>query len=289
MNLFQLVIQGLSQDFVLSYDKIKINTNNDWLNGIPPNDYRQNIESNYMSKWINKFRNDYEYIEINDPDELNWMKKAKQVSMLTGKFSELFREELENYLEKYENKYTHIFNGTEYFVRSENVSLKYGKHKEGPYTNLRNIIESILTCIHGHTPLYEDTDTIKLYLFPWIKLDKKKEFRVFVYNKKITAISQQFLHHIVYENNNSKEFKNQIYEYVEIILLYFYQEISNKINLNNYTYDFALLDNNEPYFIEPNSFGPEQAAGSALFGWHNDHDIIYQESENPIVYFRYTF
>ncbi len=58
--------------------------------------------------------------------------------------------------------------------------------------------------------------------------------------------------------------------------------------MNYYTYDFAFEDNNvtKPYFIEPNSFGKEYAAGSELFHWEIDEEILYGKKEK--IYFRYT-
>jgi hypothetical protein len=55
----------------------------------------------------------------------------------------------------------------------------------------------------------------------------------------------------------------------------------------NYTFDLVLLNDSTFYFIEPNSFGKEYSAGSALFHWINDSDILLNESCNEIE-FRYT-
>ena len=79
-----------------------------------------------------------------------------------------------------------------------NVSLKEGKHGIGPYKDFKSIIESIVTCRLGHSPLYEDTTFITLYLIKFEEnLNRLREFRVFVHKNKITAISQQSL----YESN----------------------------------------------------------------------------------------
>jgi hypothetical protein len=61
-----------------------------------------------------------------------------------------------------------------------------------------------------------------------------------------------------------------------------------KINwISSYSYDFAIV-NNKPYFIEMNSFGKEYAAGSALFHWLLDEDILYGKSGENCIEFRYT-
>jgi hypothetical protein len=51
--------------------------------------------------------------------------------------------------------------------------------------------------------------------------------------------------------------------------------------------DFAILNDDTPYFIELNSFGKEYASGSALFDWIQDYSILYGLNGNSIE-FRYT-
>jgi hypothetical protein len=58
--------------------------------------------------------------------------------------------------------------------------------------------------------------------------------------------------------------------------------------VNNYSIDLAILKNDEPYFIEINSFGKEYPAGSSLFHWLNDEDILYDRKCENKIYFRYA-
>lgn len=44
-----------------------------------------------------------------------------------GRFSTLFTDDLDYLVKKYEH-IDHLFDGKSYFVRTENVSLKYGYH-----------------------------------------------------------------------------------------------------------------------------------------------------------------
>ena len=63
---------------------------------------------------------------------------------------------------------------------------------------------------NGHSPIYEDTTEIILYLCEFKKnLNKNREFRVFVHNNKITAISQQSLYELndILESLNDNEKK----------------------------------------------------------------------------------
>lgn len=289
MNEINVVIQGISLSFVIKFDKIKFNTNNYWENNVPPTDYKNVLEKTYTNNWINEFHDEYQVIKINNKYDLMWMKKANEVSCQTGKFTELYDDELEDFINRDENNYSQFFSGKEYFVRSENVSLKYGQFKEGPYTDFKSVIKSMLSCINGHTPINKDTTEIKLYLLPWLNINQKKEFRVFVFNKKITAISQQNLYQRFENDCSYDNLEKIINNYCTIICTYFYDEIIHKIDIDNFTYDFAILDNDTPYFIEPNSFGKEYAAGSSLYDWIIDDNILRQNTDIPIIYFRYTF
>lgn len=277
----EIVIQEIPLDEIVEYDKARFNSNNHWENDIRPDDYLERLTICNTNHWVDKFRSEYKVINIDDPSEIAWMKVATEVGSQTGRFSHLYREELDDFVKKYEPIYADIFNGQRYFVRTENVSLKYGHHGAGPYRNLREIIESLTSCIQGHRPLTPETQSVTLYLFPWLEtLSGSYEFRVFVHNKRITAISQQLLYKAY---DHMKENASRI---VQKVLEYFEEVIKERIDQDSYTYDFALLSGEIPYFIEVNCFGKEYAAGSSLFHWLLDESILYSDGE--VVHFRYT-
>lgn len=258
----------------------KYNSNN---HGIKPDDYEYTIDQSSTNKWIDLFKSDYIKITIDNPQHIYLCKLANKVGQVTGNIPNLFIEDMEEIFVNYGKD---IFGVTGFFVKVNNVSLKYGKHGLGPYYNMRSIIESCVTCIKGHTPIRWNTTQLDIYLIPWVKVEPNNEFRVFVYKNKITAISQQNLYSVLYNDISIQEIPNKL----TIILDYFNNVVTNKINwISNYTYDFAIVDN-KPYFIEMNCFGKEYAAGSALFHWILDEKILYNsfENGNNIVEFRYT-
>lgn len=264
-------------------NKNKFNSNNHWLDGIKPMDYDEIINNCDTSKWIDKFHNTYNVINIFKQD-VQWMKKASEIGIITKTFSKSFEEDKNDLISKYSDiKY--LFSNNKYFVRTDSVSLKYGMHGVGPYTSFNDIIESLCTCAKNHTPLCAETSTIKIYLMKWININHMNEFRVFVYKNKITAISQQY----IYCKNNTYEInKNLISVHIDIICKYYDNVIKKKIDhMDSYTYDFAILEDNKPYLIEFNSFGKEYASGSALFHWIIDEQKLY--NENNKIYFRYTY
>jgi len=283
-----IIIKPISIDDVLANDKVRYNTNNHWENNIRPEDYDEIIANGYTNKWIDKFRS-YKKIIINTKQDLYWMKQAWEIGSKTGRFSHSFDDELEEMMKRY-RFLDEIFDGTEYFIRSESVSLKEGKHGIGPYKDFKSVIESIVTFRLGHTSIKEKTTEITLYLCEFKKnLNRMREFRVFVCKNKITAISQQSLYDIndILEPLTDKERNELIYKWIDIIKSYFDLEVRQKItHIDSYVMDFAILDDDSPYFIELNSFGKEYASGSALFGWIQDYNILYGLSD--VIEFRYT-
>lgn len=147
------------------------------------------------------------------------------------------------------------------------------------------------TCRLGHSPLYDDTKEIVLYLTKFqYNLNRIREFRVFIHKNKITAISQQSIYDVndILEPLNDKEKNDLINKWINIITTYFESDIKQKItHIDSYVMDFAILDNDSPFFIELNSFGKEFASGSALFGWIDDYNILYGLC-GDVIEFRYT-
>ena len=90
--------------------------------------------------------------------------------------------------------------------------------------------------------------------------------------------------------------------HTQIIYDSFETNIKKKIiHTSNYCIDVVILENDSLYFIEINSFGKEYAAGSALFHWLNDEDILQglkqnvshcndknDKNDKKTIYFRYT-
>lgn len=287
-------IKPIKLDDIVQYDKEKYNSNNHWVNDVRPEDYDDVLAQTHTSKWINLFKN-FKYINISNPVWLSWLKQANEICSQTGKFSQLFDDEMDEIcfeLEKQSN-IRKIFNKTGYFVRVNNVSLKYGQHEEGPYYSLRQILESVVSCIRGHTPIKSDTTNLDIYLMEWVNISPEYEFRVFVYQNKITAISQQNIYSLLLNTNSnisSNTFEFKIKEKLDIIVKYFYNTIVDKVDwIDTYSIDIAIV-NSQAYFIELNSFGKEYAAGSALFHWLLDESILYNkfETKENIIEFRYT-
>jgi len=257
----------------------RYNVNNDRTHG-RPEDYFDFGLKTQTSAWVDQFHSNYRVINI----QAYWLAKAAIPGGMAGIFPRTFSEELTEYLESMTKTFERVFDGTPYFVRSERTSLKYGVHGAGPYYDLKSIIESLITSIPDHSPLPREPGPVKLYLFPWLDINPDTEFRVFVYNGVITAISQQHLHGV-----NKSASDEIIPSWLDCITRAFTGTIRDMIShLDTYTYDFAILRNGEPYFIEINSFGAAYSAGSALFHWTIDREILTPERPDQQICFRYV-
>ena len=252
------------------------NVNNLWDTGSsgsgsngPPNNYSLVLRKTYTNKWIDSFHKDYHVIELSEKD-LSWMAKAFGIGQITLEFPRLYSEEFESTLRRHSVKRKEIFDGTKYFVRSDICSLKYGKYGVGPYQDLGTVIKSMVTTICTHSCFRPNDKVCKLYFIKWNEqIHKDKEFRAFVYNNEITAVSQQDVLNVspwIKENDKETIARN--------IITFFNTYVKPKMmSIMNYTLDIAITDDG-PYFIEANSFGSQYAAASSLFHWIDDYALL---------------
>ena len=299
----KLIIEGIPLSDVHNY-----NTSNHWVNNCKPVDYDSKSEETYTHHWIDKFHTNYNKIIINDLYHISWLKEANKLGKITGVFPSLFKEERDELVHVLNECYKNIFDQErEYFIRVENVSLKSGCHGVGPYNNFKNVIESLVTCRQGHSPFDQEVSCINLYMISW-KESLRDEFRVFVYDGRITAISQQNLYKKIYDD------ESDVYKICSKLVEHYYSELQSKIDWIKskcFVYDVALTDDvacgvdrcgsklclrtqrdicgTRMYFIEPNPFGKEYTSGSGLFHWIEDEEILSPRKSNSNgIVIRYT-
>lgn len=270
--------EAIPIDDVYAKGKDRYNSNNHWPDNIRPEDYMEVLSKSYTVNWVNKFHSHYMVLNF-DIVDIVWLRAAHRIAQHTGRFPSYFSEELRETVSKYARFNTLVHKG-EWFVRSEKCSLKYGQHGAGPYCDLKDVVESLVSSIYGHTPVDDDCEELRLYFFPWQKI--QFEFRVFVCNRRITCISQQDIY------VKCKYSEEQVHEFCTLITTYFEENIKEKFtHLESYSIDICVLDNKEVYFIEINSFGREYAAGSALFHWLHDSNLL-EGVEASYIHIRYV-
>jgi hypothetical protein len=290
-----IIIEHIPLDDVIDdmHGHERFNSNNHWKTyDDRPDDYYEVLARGNANNWIPLFHPVESYHTITlDRKDIVWMSKAHEIGRQTQRFSKLYEDDMEELLSK------HSFSGTSYFVRTKYNSLKYGQHGVGPYEDLRSIIESMTSSNDTHRCFEYDDEECVIYLLPWQDIVTDKEFRIFVNNNKITAISQQHLYtpnKWLQNITDETERNTEITKTVNKINNYFNEvgSIRDKlasIGNTSYVMDFVFTTTGKPYFIEVNSFGKEYASGSSLFHWLLDTDALYGSKLDNSIYFRYTF
>lgn len=284
--MINVVVEEIQVDDVVTNDKSKYNSNNHWTNDEMPEDYHTVLQCGEAKYWINHFKT-FKKIAI-DPKEFGWLIKANEIGKVTGRFSQTYADELEDLIA---STNADMFDGSPFFVRTNTVSLKYGCHGVGPYYDLQSVIESAVTCIHGHAPIYPGIQELQFYLMEWVEINPNKEFRMFICDNQVTCISQQYTtkrNNILSDIEDNSDRQVIATQWVNHLCTYWNENIRPVItHTNRYSIDIAILDSGEMFFIEINCFGKEYAAGSSLFHWILDEEKLYGVLQNT-VYFRYA-
>ena len=269
----------------------RYNTNNHWTyeGRQRPEDYDAVEEAAAAQHWMTSLKPDCRQFTVS-PADIDKLLEWQTVSHLTNSLSSGTLEDIQDLADKRSYQTLQEALKTDsYFVRSDYASLKRGKHKNKVYRSLAEVFESMVTSGRSHSPLGRDPEgrkeALSLYLVPWRTINPDLEFRVFVDQKKITAISQQN----VYRKNEYLD-EQKIPEIVQKIDTHFRDNIRDQIStLDSYVMDMALIGDSAStvYFIEINPFGKDYTSGSAAFNWVDDADKIHARN-NDTIYFRYV-
>ena len=316
-----VTIQSFPVQTVIDNNKTRFNTNNLWgsTSRPPPSDYASLLSTSSTSNWIAAFHHPDTYSTLSiPPRDVRWLTQAAKIGAITASFPSLYSEELQDAISRLSPAFPPPpHNAPGWFVRTEGVSLKYGCHGVGPYASIGPILESLVTSTDTHAAIRiaddpssddpssdnadESSDTLSelsIFLLPWLpSLDPMMEFRVFVHAKRVVAISQQSLYKpnsrlLSWPEGHVRD--AWIRSLVSYITAFYHSDVKPKLDeiapYENYTFDFAFLGDDDalvPYFIEPHfSVGADYSAGSALFEWTIDADIM--EGRTPEIEFRYT-
>lgn len=214
------------------------------------------------------------------------------------------------HIDEYEEVYKYLYDklkefkfniDEKYFIRFSRFSPKDGIYKKGPIMtelidqthminnqtymiNIKQIIESLVTSFRINTALKfckEFNNEECLYINKWRDdWNEMNEFRTFIYNGKITAISQYVW------CNKSNYNSETIVSTSNNIIKFIYDNIIDKMATITNDFIVDVIDvNGNIELIEFNPFGKEYSSGSALFHWLNDEDILYGNGD--FVYIRY--
>jgi len=278
----QYVIQTISFNLQDLKNTDLYNSSNHFTTDTKPKDYLQVSQRCWAEHWVDKFHTDYFKIHITEED-VTLLNKLAVIYSYTGLISGLYAGELSQMVQKYNAMIPKVITALSpgWFVRANDVSLKYGIYKNIPHRSFSTILNSIITCPRGHTPL--QNVSIDLYFLPWQEINSNLEFRVFVKDHVILACSQQNL----FQQNTILN-ENNITQYIQQVEMYHNAVVREKItHIKDYCMDICILPSGEPYFIEINPFGACYSSGSALFHWIQDQDIFSGKEAGQKLYIRF--
>lgn len=203
-----------------------------------------------------------------EPDIKNILLKIYRKEEVDPKKLDTFKLQIDKNLEK----------GCSYFVRLSCTSGKNEKVLEPLHTRDEIIRRITTNKLFAEKEYMRDKPTY-LIIIPWNdNIDSRYEFRIFVVNGKITCACRQLWYE--YYQYSSFELDNIIKALSNI-------EFLNIINYKSFVADVYIdINSSTCYLIEINPFGAHCGAGSALFNWISDYDILYGIN-NDMPEFRY--
>ena len=264
-----LIIQGIELSKVNDKD---YNTNNHESN-LTEEKYLKYTAQTDLCNWINLFpeKQILHVVDFNQY-ETKILYESTLIGISTGRIPNMYKEELEEIQNKIPKDISNLF------FRFEHSSSKDGVGKIGPFKNSKDVIMNIITskramrCLKGQ-------NKSRLYFFEFRKDWKpQNEFRVFVCESKVTAISQYSMY-----TNFELDKIFDLERLGENIVNFCYLVLS-KINLTSVVID-VIVNDNKIELVELNPFGTEYSSGSALFHWIRDHDILYGLTDKVVFRF----
>lgn len=158
-------------------------------------------------------------------------------------------------------------NPGEYFIKLSSTSGKCQKSVE-PFSQTKDIIKHITSTKIIRDQEYKRLDKPSfLIMIPWNdNITKKYEFRMFIVNRKITAISQQFWDQLYQYSTEELDIIEEVLLGVQFIKHMPYNDCVADVHVD--------IENKRCNLIELNPFGAHSGAGSALFNWITDYDLL---------------
>jgi hypothetical protein len=123
---------------------------------------------------------------------------------------------------------------------------------------------------------FPDSWDMKIIIRKWVSIPPSMEFRGFVHEKKLTALSQYF--HIVYFPDLPPQ-----KELIQSRIFHLFEQIKDIIPVNNFIIDFGVVED-KVLVIELNPFHDYEGCGTdpGLFDWKIDRKIV--DGEAPFEF-----
>ena len=173
-----------------------------------------------------------------------------------------FKNDIQAYLEL----------GKSYFVRLSSTSGKNEKPIR-PFDNPDTIIKHLMSVKLFVEQEYSQNKETYLIMIPWNNtIDPRCEFRIFVVNNKLTAASPQRYWEL--HQHSSEELEAFEHALTNIGFI-------GKVPYHTFVADVYIdVETKICHLIELNPFGAHCGAGSSLFNWYTDYDLLHGLTED---------
>lgn len=222
---------------------------------------------------------------INYPIAWSYTFNSDEVMILTKCASDYLKNPLDgNNAQEIIDRFASSWQNGVWFFRFNSMSPKDGTPTY-PVTSASDVVNKIITSKRAWNCMVEGESTIYFtkYDTDW---DPRREFRVFIYRTKVTAISQYnvSIKNMLAgkSNTDAKQLASNIKKYLEEEIL---PKVCEKIGTDNVVCDIYVNKDMSLRIVEFNSFGYWQAAGSALYHWLDDFDKLYNTQDRTYLRF----
>jgi uncharacterized protein len=170
--------------------------------------------------------------------------------------------------------------GIHYFIRTSSTSGKNEKSIKS-YDRSDDIVEHLIDCEEFDLREFSHSDKpTHIIMVPWNPwINQRNEFRIFVVKRKLSCCSPQRW----WESHDYTEDELTIIENA-ILGSEIYKDSPYETFVADVYVDF---EEKECRLIELNCFGDYSGAGSSLFNWRTDRDLLYGKSSYKLPEFRY--
>lgn len=232
-----------------------------------------NIYLSYLEGF--DYNNWYSNDILNGPKNIKLIKIDDDIKrILISLYNNNLLTEDDNYLlNNFRNKILTESDNDKYFIRVSSTSGKNEKPVE-PFYDVDTIISHLASVELFVLQEYNKIKDSYLILMPWNdKIDTRYEFRIFVFNNKLVGASQQFWSELF-------QYSEEELETIEYSLANI--EFIGKVPYHTFVGDvFIDIENKTCHLIECNPFGAHCGAGSSLFNWEKDYDLLHSTDHIP--------
>lgn len=230
-------------------------------------DYKSAINKTNYINYIEYY--DYNHIVIPLTKEEMWhLKDLSQFAYISFKSTvDVKSSEYTPIIDRWNNLIKYAVDG--YFIRLSSVSPKDSFYGTRVWNGV-DILKTLTSSERCHRQ-FSTQEREYIILKKWDNkfVDREKwEFRVFVHNSKVTAISQyHWFTPFDWSDVNTDKWSNILHNIKQ-----FYAK-HNKFS--DCVMDIYVNEDEDVELVEFNSFGMELASGSALFEWDRDRNVLY--------------